>query len=167
MKRITIALLLAAALLTGCGDAGKEDPIPPKTTAPTTQIANPWSSFDTLAEAEAAAGFAPGLSETVGDYRADTFRVMNGQLLEVVYRSGESGVTVRKIAGEGQDISGVYTTYETVTLSDRDGASVKEMTDGTEVLTLVSADDCSWSLFAPNGYEGGAAEAFLSAILGE
>lgn len=166
MKRITITLLLAA-LLTGCGAAGKEDPIPPKPSAPTTQIANPWSGYETLAEAESAAGFAPGLPETVGDYRADTFRVMNGQMLEVVYRSGESEVTVRKITGEGQDISGVYTTYETVTLSDRDGASVKEMTDGTEVLTLVSADECSWSLFAPDGYADGAAVAFLSAVLGE
>ena len=166
MKHIVITLLLAAALLTGCGANGNA---PAETTPPAgnTQIANPWSNYDTLAEAEAAVGFALEIPETVGSYQADAFRVMSGQLLEITYHSGESKVTLRKIAGEDQDISGVYNTYETVTMSDRDGASVKEMTDGTEVLTLVSASGYSWSLFAPNGYEDGAAESFIDAILAE
>lgn len=172
MKRTIAALLLAACLLAGCGApqqeaAAETDRTAFAQTAGTTQVANPWKHYDTLSDAEAAAGFALDMPETVESYQAEVFRVMSGQLLEVTYRSGESEVTVRKIAGEGQDVSGVYNTYETVTESERGGGAVTVKTDGTEVLTLVSCSGYSWSLCAPGGYEGGAAESFLLAIIKE
>ena len=166
MKRITISLLLTALLLAGCG--AQQAPLAETSqTTGTVQISNPWKTYETLADAETAAGFALGIPETVDLYRAEVFRVMSGQLLEVTYRGGETEVTVRKISGEGQDVSGVYNTYETITKTDRSDGSVTEKTDGTEVLTLVSHGGWSWSLYAPNGYEGGSAESFLSAILEE
>lgn len=171
MKRTVTTLLLAACLLAGCGaqqgTAGKADETASAPTTGTTQIANPWAGYDTLAEAEAAAGFALDMPETIEPYQAEVFRVMSGQLLEVTYRSGASEVTVRKIAGEGQDVSGVFKDYETVTESERGGGTVTVKTDGTEVLTLVSCGGCSWSLYAPGGYEGDAAESFLFSITKE
>lgn len=164
MKHIVITLLLAAALLTGCGANGNA---PAETTPPAgnTQIANPWSNYDTLAEAEAAVGFALEIPETVGSYQADAFRVMSGKLLEIIYYSGDAKATVRKIEGEDQDISGVYNTYESVTESERGGGKVVEKTNGTEVLTLISADGYSWAIYASEGFPDGTD--FLSAILAE
>ena len=166
MKRILLPLLLSACLLAGCG-ARQASSGETAQTAGTVQIANPWTAYETLADAESAAGLALGVPETVEPYRAESFRVMNGQLLEVIYRGGESEVTVRVVSGEGQDISGVYNTYETVTETERSGGSVTEKTDGTEVLLLVSHGGRSWSLFAPSGFADDAAEAFLSSIFQE
>lgn len=168
MKKLLFILMLTGCLLAAaaCGSAQK-DPAPVKgdAPAPTTQIANPWVSYETLAQAAEASSLS--LPETVGAYQAKVFRVMNSQLLEVTYRDGDSKVTVRVCSGEGQDISGDYNTYESVTETERSGGTVTEKTDGTAYLTLISCDGCSFAISAPTGYTGEHAEAFLAAILGE
>lgn len=131
----------------------------------TAQIANPWKSFDTLAEAEAAAGLDFPIPETVSDsYRAETFRVMNGELLEVIYRDGDLEVVARMQSGEGQDLSGVYESFVFTETWGEKGASVtlKHTKDGC--LMLISRDDASYSLYAPKGFAGDSAEDFLNAV---
>lgn len=170
MKKLFFALILTGCLLaiSACGRA-QQDPVPVKdgtpSSVPTTQMANPWVGYETLEQAVEASSLS--LPESVGAYRAEVFRVMSGQLLEVTYCDGDSEVTVRVCSGEGQDISGDYNTYETVTKADRSNGSVTTKTDGTAYLTLISCGGCSYALSAPTGYTGEHAEAFLAAILGE
>ena len=158
MKKL-FSIFLILVLLTGCAAEAEE-------TTPSVQLANPWVEYETLAEAEEAAGFSLSLPETVeGSYTAETFRVMNGQLLEVTYRDEEFTVTVRKMAGEGQDISGDYREYETVHVSEQEDRTVTNKILGSSWLTLISYDGYSYSLSAPNGYWGDSHNGFLLHIL--
>ncbi|MDO5401550.1 MAG: hypothetical protein Q4F17_11365 [Eubacteriales bacterium] len=154
MKK-AILLLALCLLLCGCG---KQAPA---------ELPNPWVDYDTLAQAQEAVGFTLELPETVeGSYTAQRFRVMNGELLEVVYIDGDFSVTVRKMAGEGQDISGVYGDFETEHTHELDGCTViNKLGDGPWV-TLVSRGGYSYSLYAPNHYWGDSMQGFLGPITG-
>ena len=127
------------------------------------QMGNPWTDHAALKDAESAVGFPLEIPETIGAYTAEVFRVLNGELLEVRYINGDSEVTVRKQAGEGQDISGDYTQYPTVSLTDADGYSVEARTDGTVTSAIISTGGYSYSVYAPCS----AAEEFISAITGK
>lgn len=172
-KLMTVALLLlfTVSLVAGCAKqpAADTQPATEEQTAPqNAQVANPWSSWDSIAEAEAATGFSFGLPETIAEvYTADTIRTMNGQLFEVVYLNGEDEVCVRKQKGEGQDISGDYTEYQSSQEKEHNGVTVVTHynSDNAAVKQLISSQGYSWSLVAPNGYAEAAEEAFLNAIL--
>lgn len=151
-----LGIILISALFFACGS--KEEVQDDNNFV---QIGNPWKDYETLAEAEKASGMNLGISKTVGDYTATVFRVMNGELLEVRYTFGDSEVTVRKQSGEGQDISGDYTTYPAVKGMDLDGGSVKERTDGTVSSTVISFGGYSWSVYSPAEI----AESFINAIV--
>ena len=101
-------LILLCLLLAGCASTEQ----PPETTAetaPILQLANPWKDFPSLEEAEAACGLDFPLEDVVVDsYKAESYRVMNGQLMEVAYRDNTFEVTVRMQAGESR-ISAVST----------------------------------------------------------
>ena len=163
MKKAMILILLCL-ILAGCGTQTAPVETASETTEAPVQIANPWVSYDTLAEAEAAAGLTFPLPETVaGSYIAESFRVMNGQLLEVVYRDDEFEVTVRMEAGEGQDLSGVYETFEkTVTFKEETYTITHKYTADGGVLQLISKDGYSYSLYAPIHYWGDSAADFLA-----
>lgn len=162
--RKTMILMLVCLMLAGCGN----QVTPEETSVPTTeaalQIGNPWKSYDTLAEAEAVCGLTFPLRETVaGSYIAESFRVMNGQLLEVVYRDDEFEVTVRMESGEGQDLSGVYETFEKeVTFEEENYTITHKYTANGGVLQLISKDGFSYSLYAPIHYWGDSAADFLA-----
>ncbi len=137
MKKIIILSLIFILLLSlvSCGKP-EEEPV---------QIGNPWVDYDSLSDAEDAVGFRLGMPlEITGGFIAEEFRVMNNELLEVVYRDEEYEVTVRKTKGEDQDISGVY---------GEDGN-----------LDLISLNGFSYSIYAPNGYWGDSNEDFLNAV---
>ena len=155
-------MLTMMLLLTGCAS----DAETVETTEPVmpVQLANPWVEYASMAEAEAAVGFSLETPETVaGTYRAEEFRVMSGQLLEVTYRDDSFKVVIRKMTGEGQDISGVYTAYEEGKTVAFDGGTlmVKYGAEDNSVLHLISGGGYSWSLYAPNGYWGDSSGEFL------
>ena len=163
-KAIFAYLLCALLILSGCA---REAPSQPSETTPPLQLANPWKEYASLAEAEAAAGFPLSLPETVeGSYTAETFRVMDGALLEVTYRDETFKVTVRKMAGEGQDLSGDYRDYDSVHTEQKEDRTIINKWLGDSLLTLISYDGYSYSLYAPNGYWGDSHSGFLSCILG-
>lgn len=160
MKKL-VFLALILVLLTGCG-ASSED------TAPLAQLANPWAEHESLSAAEEAVGFSLSIPETVeGSYQAESFRVMNGLLLEVTYRDRDFEVTVRKMSGEGQDISGDYRDYETLSVTELDDRTITNKLLEDSWLTLISYDGYSYSLYAPNGYWGDSHGGFLNHIFGE
>lgn len=162
MKTV-LSLLLACLLLAGCGSTAQ----PPETTtdtAPILQLANPWKDYPSLEEAEAACGLDFPLEDVVaGSYQAETYRVMNGQLLEVTYRDDSFEVTVRMQAGEGQDLSGVYEEFENITTFEMDTHTIinKKIKDGG-LVQLISKDDYSYSFYAPNHYWGDSNADFLA-----
>ena len=154
MKNIVSIILLCFVLfgvLVGCGNQTSES----KQTSQSVAIANPWSNWGTMEEAEAAVGFSFGLPEVIADnFTVAAFRTMNNELLEVIYRDDESEIRVRKQTGEGQDISGDYNQYDICTEESIDGGTFiyYHNSGNSAVKQLVSYDGYSWSLVAPNGY---------------
>ncbi|MBR4079774.1 MAG: hypothetical protein IKK29_06140 [Christensenellaceae bacterium] len=105
-------------------------------------------------------------TEITGGFIAEEFRVMNNELLEVVYRDGDYEVTVRKALGEDQDISGLYAEFGSEDETEREGAKfISKSIDEHGSLTLVSYKGYSYSLYAPNGFWGDSAEDFIIAVL--
>ena len=154
MRKIMM-LILVCLIITACG----EKAVPAETAAPTTeatlQIGNPWKSYDTLEEAESACGLDFPMPDMIANsYIAESFRVMNGQLLEVTYWDEAFEVVVRMQAGEGQDLSGVYGEFEDEQSFHVDGAVITAKSIDSGVVQLVSKDGYSYSLYAPNHYWG-------------
>ena len=163
-KRVlsVILALLCIVSLSGCGkEAESTAPTTEAATESMLQIGNPWVSYDTLQEAEAAVGFDFPLEETVEDsYVAEEFRVCNGELLEVVYRDEMFEVTVRMKVGEHEDISGVYGEFDTVEPFELgDATGVVKYKDGA-FLKLLIFNGYSYSFYAPNGSWGDSAISF-------
>ena len=165
MKRtlaMTLLCLCTALLWTGCKNSGGEEE--------KKMIANPWSQWDSMAEAEAAVGFSFGMPENIaGRYFASVFRTMNGELMEVIYRDGDSEVRVRKQKGEGQDISGDYNQYDTCTEEAFQGGTVTHYhnTNNNAVKQVISCNGYSWSITASDGFPGDSNRDFLNLIFGE
>lgn len=163
-KFITMLLCLVFPILVvGCGTTKTEE----KEVSQTTQIGNPWSTWDSAAEAEQAVGFSFGLPDVIADtYAAQAFRTMNNELLEVIYRDGDSEIRVRKQKGEGQDISGDYSQYEFCTEEKENGGVVTSChnSDNNAVKQLVSYQGYSWSFTASDGWWGDSNRDFLNCV---
>ena len=159
----TLLLLMLCLLLAGCSSTVQ----PPETTAetaPVLQLANPWKDYPTLEEAEAACGLDFPLEDVVADsYKAESYRVMNGELLEVTYRDDTFEVTVRMQEGEDQDISGIYAQYKEIHTYEEESynLTLKYIQDGG-ILQLISKDGYSYSFYAPNHYWGDSNADFLA-----
>ena len=162
MKKAML-ILMVCLLLASCSSTAQ---IPETTeeTTPILQLANPWKDYPSLEEAEAACGLNFPLEDVVADsYKAETYRVLNDQLLEVTYRDDSFEVTVRMQAGEEQDISGVYEEFENITTFETDTHTIvnKKIKDGG-ILQLISKDGYSYSFYAPNHYWGDSNADFLA-----
>lgn len=114
MKKIfaVIMMLLTILSLAACGsstDSDEPDII---------GMPNPFTDFDTLAEAEKQTGFYITLPDTIGSSNNKIYRAMNDEMLEVIYVNGEDETgRIRKARGS-EDISGDYNEYaETETVS--------------------------------------------------
>lgn len=127
-----------------------------------------WREFETLKAAENTAGFSLGMTETIaGSYVAESYRVLEGGVLEVVYRDQEYEVCVRKMLGTDKDCSGDHTQYAQVETIERDGGTVTFYRNENAAhisKTVVSYNGYSWSLVTPNGFWGDSAEEFLKQI---
>ena len=78
------------------------------------QIANPFSEYATLEEAEEAVEFDFMIPNKIGQAEAKQFRTVNSIMIEVCYLDKETEtVRVRKALGS-DDVSGDYTEYSTV-----------------------------------------------------
>lgn len=104
------------------------------------QIANPWSEFDSLEEAEADADVELTLPESYQHFDHRIYRAMHGEMIEVIYQDadGQEGFRIRKSHDVG-DISGDYTSY----------AQEKTLTSGGRSVTIRGNGDtisvATWS----------------------
>lgn len=162
MKKAML-ILTVCLLLTGCGSTNKSlEPTADPT--PIQQLGNPWKDYASLEEAEAACGLDFPLENVVANsYKAESYRVLNGELLEVTYRDDTLEVTVRMQPGEGQDISGVYAEFENISTFEMETHTItnKKIKDGGMV-QLISKNGCSYSFYAPNHYWGDSNADFLA-----
>ena len=123
------AILLALLLVFAAGCAAQKTVEPEETQLVTGQpeegtvgMANPWAEYDSLADAEAAAGVA--FPQPRWEYSYDTviYRAMDG-IVEVIYAQDDGQrLTLRKGADE-TDISGDNTEYDFT--ETREGFTVK------------------------------------------
>ncbi len=166
MKKPVSVILVSLIILAICAGCGTQNAGQPQTVA----IANPWSDWESIKDAESAVGFSFGLPEVIADrYTAVSIRTLNNALIQVVYRDEDFEVCVRKQEGEGQDISGDYTQYETCTETSLNGGTITTYrnADDAAAKQLISYKGYSWSLVAPNGYWGDSNGDFVSNILNQ
>lgn len=116
------------------------------------QIPNPLAEYETLADAEAAAGFDFAVPDEIDGNSPTSYIVINGSgILEVVY--GDNAVSLRKAEGS-EDISGDFNTYSdiinagvgdvSVTMREKDGNVFSAIwTDGGFTYSLYAADGIS------------------------
>ncbi|MBQ6468868.1 MAG: hypothetical protein IJJ50_02295 [Lachnospiraceae bacterium] len=107
MKKRMLAVLicLIMILMTACGKKKKQEF--------GADTANPFTDYETLAEAEAAAGVAFAELPTVEGYDQLVYRAAENEMLEVIYKDAKDneGLRIRKAKGSA-DISGDYTEYK-------------------------------------------------------
>ena len=131
-----------------------EEPIGPAAPDETTQIANPFVDYDAYEDAEAAAGFAFGVPEEIGNYKKTVYRVAeNMSLFEVIYENGAASLTARKAPG-GWNISGDNNQYTVEVAETLEGVNVTCWGEGDALfLAMWTVDDYSYSLGATESME--------------
>ena len=153
MKKLLIFTITAAMLLslTACAQSAKPDvspdtPAQEQTVSGSTQIPNPWESYDT-ADAAAISGSS-----------AKTYQVMNSGDGEVIFAilfetgaDGERAAYIRKAPG-ADDISGDYNDYaETETLDVNSRSVTMKGNDGLVNLALWTDGGYSYALNVSEG----------------
>lgn len=88
------------------------------------QIPNPLTAHDSLAELAKAVGFDIKAPTVPTDYQADAYIDISGELAEVFYVKGDDTLVYRVSRGEG-DNSGDYNTYSGKKTVDVNGVSVE------------------------------------------
>ena len=84
MKKLfaVIMMLLTILSLAACGSTDSDEP-------DIIGMPNPFTDFDTLAEAEKQTGFYITLPDAIGSSDKRIYRAMNDEMFEVVYVNGE------------------------------------------------------------------------------
>lgn len=161
-KLLTIAMtatliLSLAACSTKTADTTDSTPTSDSVIADSSQIANPWTAFDSLEEAAQQAGFKLTVPDQLEGYSEITYQVLEGDettatLLEVLYSNEEANLSIRKAAGS-EDISGDYNTYDfstTETLGENE-VTMQGIEEGTVNLATWTAGDYTYAVSAASG----------------
>lgn len=165
MKKLLIFTITAAMLLSliACAQSAKPDvsldtPAQEQTVSGSTQIPNPWESYDTADAAANAAGFTLTAPEAISGSSAKTYQVMNSGDGEVIFAilfeteaDGERAAYIRKAPG-ADDISGDYNDYaETETLDVNSRSVTMKGNDGLVNLALWTDGGYSYALNVSEG----------------
>ena len=119
------------------------------------QIPNPFIDCASLAEAGEVAGFEMRAPETVGNYDHVSISAIDGDMVDVLYESGDETVRVRKGAGT-EDISGDYNSYAEAAVSKVDGMEVTMKGDSGKVyLAVWTSGEYTYSVSASAGMSRG------------
>ncbi len=113
---------------------------------------NPWTDYESLTEAEKAAGFTIAVPEKIDGYDEVSYRYCKDiGLLEVIFNKGDSEIRFRKGIGS-DDISGDYTLYTEVnTLSINDSSVIIKGSDGKIQLTVWNGNGYTYSITNTDG----------------
>ena len=135
-----------------------DTPAQEQTVSDSTQIPNPWESYDTADAAANAAGFTLTAPEAISGSSAKTYQVMNSGDGEVIFEilfetgaDGERAAYICKAAGT-DDISGDYNDYaETETLDVNSRSVTMKGHDGLVNLALWTDGGYSYALNVSEG----------------
>ncbi len=145
MKRIIILTIfnMMTVLLTACKK---------ETTA---ELPNPFVEYETMEEAEAAAGFTINVPDRVPEgYTLSAIRVIENELAELTYVNGEDEIAYRQGKGS-EDISGDYTEYsETNEVKVGDIQVTTKGNEGVVNVALWTNGDSTYSIGANNDGKG-------------
>ncbi len=168
-----VLLIIIIMLITGCASqTPKEKDAQGGAVADQDELI--WDEWDSLKEAEAAVGFDFELPETVsGSYKAEEYKTLNGEIIEVTYRDDDYTVYVRKqkIASSlWADLPGGYneTDFEVRDSFDLDDGTItysyNPEDENSPFKTDILYKGFCWALFAPKGYWGDSAYDFSTGI---
>ena len=119
------------------------------------ELPDPFVECGTLAEAGAISGFELRAPESVGDHDRVFISAIDGELIDVLYESGEDTVRVRKGAGS-EDISGDYGSYAETAVSEVDGMEVTMKGNAGKVnLAVWTSGEYTYSVSASAGMSPG------------
>ncbi len=162
MKRLfaVIMMLLTILPLAACGNKTDDSTEPDIIGMP-----NPFTDFDTLAEAEKQTGFYITLPDAIGSSDKRIYRAMNDEMLEVIYVNGEDETgRVRKARGS-EDISGDYNEYaETETVSVGGVDVLLKGDAGLVKLAVWTNDGYTYSVSVEAGLSADEMTALVSAV---
>lgn len=165
MKKLLIFTITAAMLLslTACAQSAKPDvsldtPAQEQTVSGSTQIPNPWESYDTADAAANAAGFTLTAPEAISGSSAKTYQVMNSGDGEVIFAilfetgaDGERAAYIRKAPG-ADDISGDWNEYPAQQTITAAGCTVTLKGEtGSYTLAIWTDGNYSYSLSLSSG----------------
>jgi hypothetical protein len=126
MKKALFLLLCAGAALALAACGARQEPVSGM------QIANPFVEYGSLEEAARAAGFELAVPEAPEGYDETIIQVMDDSMIQVIYRSGDDRLLIRKAAGD-EDISGDYNQYTESSTVSVNGADVTLRGDGGKI----------------------------------
>ena len=118
--------------------------------APNAMIANPFSEYDKPEEAEKAAGFSFAVPEEAAGGKPSVYRVIRGELYEVIFRGNDGNEILRLRKGPGEnDISGDYNDYSSTSAETIDGrvVTMRGVEEDIYLVTWVE-DGYSYALMA-------------------
>ena len=137
---ICLAAVIALSMLSAC--AGQK---------PTeSQLPNPIEEYETLEDAQAAAGFEiPTPAELPEGYTLEAVTTIAKSTIQLIYTDGRNDLTYRCGKAGGSDISGDYNVYDEEETADVNGNSVlMKGADGSRSLAVWQDDAFSYSLHA-------------------
>ena len=115
------------------------------------QIPSPFIDCSSLAEASQVAGFGVRVPESVGDYDRASISAIDGELIDILYESGDDTICVRKGVGT-EDISGDYNSYAETAVFQVDGMDVTMKGDcGRVSLAVWTSGEYTYSVSASAG----------------
>lgn len=187
-KNGLIAMVTAGLLLcAGCGVTKAPDTVDADTAqtenaqisddtlSETTQIANPFTEWETLDEAAAETGFSLVVPDTVDGYAKRTIMTMNQEMTQVIYGNEDAysnlsdeewnqldfetidfsshDLLIRKAVGS-EDISGDYNSYDTVVETQIDDRQVTMKGNGELLyIAIWERDGYSYAIDASDGLQ--------------
>lgn len=152
MKKMIAAAACAAMVLslTACG-ASAQNGSSSQQQGGQAQIANPFTTYATMEEAENALGFSLDLPDDVKEDSVN-IRATSDGLLDVSYEMAENHISIRKAVGQ-EDISGDYNNYENcqeVSLEDDVTVTIKGDADKV-YLAVWTEDEYAYAVSASEG----------------
>jgi len=128
-----------------------------------TQIPNPFVTYETMEEAEKAAGFEFDVPQTAEGLSIKEISCVSNEMIQVVY-GDEYSIFVRKAKGT-DDISGDYTVYDKVEDVSVGGVTVTERADEQGIYSAIwSSGGYSYAIISSDALTREAVEGLVTEI---
>lgn len=117
------------------------------------KIPNPWKDYESLKDAQDAAGFKVKLPKKISGYKKSVIQAIDKEMLQVFYEKGDAEILIRKAPeAQGKDISGDNNEYAKVSKVKKNGKTITiKGTAKKKNLAIWSDSDYSYSVSSSKG----------------